>query len=109
ETRQVKAFTSKELRPRQKTVEESIRHEGDRRVILIHDAVGNIGKSIFSEYLESCVLASKNKRAFLVDLPRATPRTHAGEFPSGLGGVANGLAHDKRYPFKMVRFDKLQT
>lgn len=126
-TRQLKAFLEAPLRPWQVAVEAMVQKTDDREVILIHDGVGGIGKSIFCEYLEHKGLAFEvppfskmedlmavtqaacDRSAFLIDMPRSIPKANLEEFYAGIETIKNGVAYDKRYQFKKGRFDRPQA
>ena len=55
------------------------------------------------------VLASRNKTAFIVDMPRSMPQREMVEFFAGVGSIKNGRAYDKRYNYKARRFDRPQV
>jgi hypothetical protein len=94
---------------------------------LIHDTIGNSGKSIMSEYLEYNSLAFeippltgmedimqfcmgfKSQKVYLVDMPRAMKKDKLAGFYSGLESLKNGYIYDKRYAAKRRRFDRPQV
>lgn len=96
----------------------------DRAIDLIYDNVGNIGKSIFSEYCEYNDLAEEvppyrlmddifqwvcsraTKKAYIFDMPRGMKKDKLGDFYSGIEVIKNGVAYDKRYNAKKIRFDR---
>ena len=126
-TRQLQDFMSRELYQWQRVVEMLVKEIDDRRIILLHDAVGNIGKSIFTEYLEykglaieippfmtlqdlmAAVEAARDKKAFVIDMPRSMPQHLMAEFFAGIESIKNGLSYDKRYHMKKSRFDRPQV
>ena len=126
-TRQLQTFLSHELRPWQSQIKDIVQQLDDRKITFVYDDVGNSGKSIFSEYLEyhgwaeeippfqkledlmAAVLALKNKKAFLCDMPRSLPKHKLGEFYAGMESIQNGVAYDKRYHLRRVRFDRPQV
>jgi hypothetical protein len=95
-----------------------------RKIDLIFDPVGNIGKSIFSEYLEYCGIAEEIpafrlmddifqwvasrpiKKCYIVDMPRGMKKDKLGDFYSGIEVIKNGVAFDKRYGATKIRFDR---
>lgn len=126
-TRQLKEFLTKDFYPWQTTVYEWCKEQDDRSIKLVYDRKGNLGKSIFAEYLEyhqmayeippfrlledimACVLSVKANKAYIIDMPRALKKDKLAEFYSGLECLKNGIAFDKRYSFKKRRFDRPQV
>lgn len=124
DTQQLKIFKSFELRPYQKSILDLTYEFNLRTIYLIFDPIGNIGKSLFSEYLESLgdteevppfrlmedifqwVCSRPIKKNYIVDLPRGMKKDKLGEFYSGLEVIKNGVAYDKRYNAKKIRFDR---
>lgn len=47
--------------------------------------------------------------AYIIDMPRGMKKDKLGEFYSGLEALKNGVAYDKRYKFRKVRFDRPQV
>lgn len=123
-TKQMKIFNSFELRPYQSQLKEMAQHFDMRKIDLIFDPNGNIGKSLFSEYLEYCGLAEEIppfrlmddifqwvctrpiKPCYIVDMPRGMKKDKLGDFYSGIEIIKNGVAYDKRYNAKKIRFDR---
>lgn len=126
-TRQLRTMHGHGFRPWQTFMESKLQQVDDRKIYLIHDRVGNTGKSIFAEHLEykgiatevppfakledmmACVLAARNKRAFIIDMPRGLARNNHAELFAGIETLKNGLAYDRRYKFKKQRFDRPQV
>jgi len=123
-TTQMKIFNKLELRPYQSQLKEMAQHFDMRKIDLIFDPNGNIGKSLFSEYLEYCGLAEEIppfrlmddifqwvctrpiKPCYIVDMPRGMKKDKLGDFYSGIEIIKNGVAYDKRYNAKKIRFDR---
>lgn len=96
----------------------------DRAIDLVYDPHGCIGKSIFSEYLESLGVAEEIppfrmmddifqwvasrpiKKCYIVDMPRGMKKDKLGDFYSGIEVIKNGVAFDKRYKAHKIRFDR---
>ena len=97
----------------------------DLRVInLIYDQVGCCGKSLFSEHMESVGLAEEVppfrlmddifqwvasrpiKPCYIIDMPRGMKKDKLGDFYAGIEIIKNGVAYDKRYNAKKIRFDR---
>lgn len=123
-TTQMKIFNSFTLRPYQSTLKEMCLTFDMRKIDLIYDPNGNIGKSLFSEYLEYNNLAEEIppfrlmddifqwvcsrpvKKCYIVDMPRGMKKDKLGDFYSGIEIIKNGVAYDKRYNAKKIRFDR---
>lgn len=126
-TRQLVAFQEKEKYPWQKQIEQWCEELDDRSIKLIHDTVGNSGKSIMSEYLEyhkkafeipplkdmedimQFCMSFKSQKVYLIDMPRAMKKDKLAGFYSGLESLKNGYVYDKRYAAKRRRFDRPQV
>eukprot|EP00996_Jenningsia_fusiforme_P004000 NODE_479_length_2199_cov_29.733023_g441_i0.p1 GENE.NODE_479_length_2199_cov_29.733023_g441_i0~~NODE_479_length_2199_cov_29.733023_g441_i0.p1 ORF type:complete len:281 (+),score=49.03 NODE_479_length_2199_cov_29.733023_g441_i0:712-1554(+) len=123
-TRQLANFNANPKRAYQVALEEIARTYDERSIHFVYDPVGNIGKSIFAEYLEynkiayeippfndmmdimACVMSIKTHKCYLVDMPRALKKDKLAQFFSGIECLKNGIAFDKRYSFKKRRFDR---
>lgn len=126
-TRQLTAFNGLDFYPWQQAVYDMVLQTDDRSIKLIYDPIGNVGKSIFCEYLEyhqlayeippfrqmedlmQCCMSIKTQKAYIVDMPRGMKKDKLGEFYSGLECIKNGVCYDKRYSFKKRRFDRPQV
>lgn len=124
ETTQLKIFKGFALRPYQETILEEIKKFDMRSIDLIYDTVGNVGKSIFSEYCEYLNLVEEvppfrlmedifqwvygmpKKKAYFIDMPRGMKKDKLGEFYAGIEVIKNGVAYDKRNYAKKCRFDR---
>lgn len=125
-TRQLTTFLKHEMYPWQKDCLKIVETEEDRNITLIRCPHGNNGKSIFAEFLEylqqayeipamrsmedimQCVCSIGKQKCFVIDMPRGMKKTKLGEFYSGIEMLKNGVAYDKRYHFKKIRFDRPQ-
>lgn len=125
-TRQLRNFLEFDPYPWQIQVEAICKNLDDRKITLILDPVGNIGKSIFCEFLEyygfayeippfrlmedlmQCVMGVETSPCYIIDMPRAMKKDKLGEFYAGVECIKNGVAYDKRYAFKKKRFDRPQ-
>jgi len=123
-TRQLTNFIENEMYQWQKEIFQMCRVYDGRKIDLIYDPNGNIGKSIMSEYLEYEGLAEEIppfrlmddifqwvatrpiKKSYIVDMPRGMKKDKLGDFYSGLEVIKNGVAYDKRYTAKKIRFDR---
>ena len=112
------------LYPWQDSVVDYLKTWEDRKILCIVQPAGDCGKSGFAEYCEyhglaeeippmndmqdimQCVMAIKNKKAFIIDMPKAMKKDKLGPFFAGLECLKNGMAYDKRYTFKKMRFDR---
>lgn len=123
-TAQMNIFNKLTLRPYQSDLKEMATTFDMRKIDLIYDPNGNIGKSLFSEYLEYNGLAEEIppfrlmddifqwvcsrpiKKCYIVDMPRGMKKDKLGDFYSGIEIIKNGVAYDKRYNAKKIRFDR---
>lgn len=114
----------KVLYPWQNSIVEYLKAWEDRKILCIVQPAGDVGKSGFAEYLEyhdlaeemppmndmqdimAAVMSIKNKKAFVIDMPKAMKKDRLGPFFAGLECLKNGMAYDKRYAFKKMRFDR---
>lgn len=124
ETTQLKIFQTFELRPYQRKLLEFARTFDMRKIDIIYDPVGNLGKSLFVEYMEYEGLAEEIppyrlmddifqwvctrpiKPCYVVDMPRGMKKDKLGDFYSGLEVLKNGVAYDKRYNATKIRFNR---
>ena len=97
-----------------------------RSINLIYDQRGHCGKSLFCEYLEYMNVAEEippfrlmddifqwvysvaGKQAYIFDMPRGMKKDKLGDFYSGIEVIKNGVAYDKRYTAKKIRFGRPQ-
>jgi len=123
-TKQLKEFAVMDYRPYQETLVKMATKFDMRKIDLIYDPNGNIGKSLFSEHLEYLELAEEIppfrmmddifqwvasrpiKGCYLVDMPRGMKKDRLGDFYSGIEIIKNGVAYDKRYKAHKIRFDR---
>jgi len=126
-TRQLQEFMRKEWHPWQHSCLAFCEEHDDRAIKIIYDRKGDSGKSVFVEYLEyhnkayeippfrlledimAVVMAVKVRNAYCIDMPRALKKDKLAEFYSGLECLKNGVAFDKRYSFKKMRFSRPQV
>lgn len=124
ETKQLKLFKSYKLRNYQEMILNFSQIFDMRTIDLIYDPIGNIGKSMFSEYMESLGLVEEippyrlmddifqwvctrpKKPAYFLDLPRGMKKDKLGDLYAGIEIIKNGVCFDKRYSAKKVRFDR---
>lgn len=123
-TKQMDLFNSWGLLPWQNQLKNEVDSFCLRSIDLVYDPKGNSGKSLFSEHMEYCgkseevppfrlmedifawVASRPIKKTYIVDMPRGMKKDKLGEFYSGLEVIKNGVAYDKRYNAKKVRFDR---
>ena len=123
-TKQLELFKGWELRPYQQAIVDECSKFDLRKINLIWDTTGNCGKSLLSEYLEyeglseeippfrmmddifQWVCSRPKKRSYIVDMPRGMKKDRLGDFYSGIEVIKNGVAYDKRYTAKKIRFDR---
>lgn len=114
-TPQVINFLKHDMYPWQNTIMDYATQYNEREIALIYDHVGDIGKSVFQEYLVSTKKAmpippyrnmddilqfafcQPNFPCYMIDMPRGMKKDKLGEFYSGLETLKNGFVHDKRY------------
>lgn len=112
-TRQLREFLSFEKRPWQKKMDQLVAQEGDRSII-IYDRIGNIGKSIYVEYLEYQGLACQvpafrflrdlmkfclsfdAQKCYIIDMPVAMKKAKLDDLYTGLETLKDGFLWDKR-------------
>jgi hypothetical protein len=124
ETKQLQLFKGYTLRPYQQSIIDKSSDFCMRTIDLIYDTTGNCGKSMLSEYMEYLGLAEEIppfrlmddifqwvctrpiKKSYIVDMPRGMKKDRLGDFYSGIEVIKNGVAYDKRYNAKKIRFDR---
>lgn len=124
ETKQLKIFNGLQMYPYQEKLMQKATEFCMRTIDLVYDPNGNIGKSIFSEYLENMgiceeippyrlmddifawVCSRPIKKCYIIDMPRGMKKDKLGDFYSGIEVIKNGVAYDKRYTAKKIRFDR---
>ncbi|MDC0525367.1 hypothetical protein OAO87_00115 [bacterium] len=125
-TRQLQRFMEHEFYPWQDTCYKLVQEEDDRWIHLIFDEVGNVGKSVFLEFLEYQGLAFEMpplrhmedimefahsfpvQKAYIIDMPRGMKKDKLADFYAGLESIKNGVTYDKRYVGKKRRMDRPQ-
>lgn len=124
ETKQLLIFNSFTQRPWQAKILGMSQVFDMRSIDIVYDQIGNIGKSLFGEHMESLGLAEEippfrlmddifqwvygrpKRKAYFVDMPRGMKKDKLGDFYSGIEIIKNGVAYDKRYTAKKIRFDR---
>lgn len=111
------------LRPWQKQIQDDCGKWNVRKINLIYDPVGNIGKSTFVGLLGSQGLAQQlpvindyrdllaiccdmpTANMYLIDMPRAIKKDKLGGLYSGIESIKSGFAFDTRYRYREKYFD----
>ena len=123
--RRLAEFNKYELYPYQQSLKEISQIYNDRKIDLIYDQKGNIGKSMFAEFMRYNKLAVKIppfrlmedlmgfissqrliSKCYIIDMPRGLKKDKMGDFYSGVEELKNGCAFDKRYKGQMLTFDR---
>lgn len=125
-TKQLKEFLTHDLYPYQRYIFETSQKFDMRSIHIVYDSVGSMGKSIFGEFMEFYDLAEEIppfrmmddifqwvctrpiRPSYFVDMPRGMKKDRLGDFYSGIEIIKNGVAYDKRYSGKKIRFDRPQ-
>ena len=125
-TRQLQRFMEHEFYSWQATCWKLVQEEDDRWIHLFIDEVGNVGKSVFLEFLEYQGLAFEMpplrhledimefahsfppQKAYIIDMPRGMKKDKLADFYAGLETMKNGVTYDKRYVGKKRRMDRPQ-
>lgn len=123
-TKQLTEFLKFELRPYQQHIKCECDKWDDRRIDIIYDSLGNCGKSLLSEWLEyegiaeevppyrsmedimGWVCTRPIKKVYIFDMPRGMKKDKLADFYAGIECIKNGIAYDKRYSAKKIRFDR---
>lgn len=123
-TKQLQIFNTFEMYDWQKKLEKKSQEFCMRTIDLIYDIDGNTGKSIFSEYMEyngfaeeippfrlmddifQWVCSFEIKNCYIIDMPRGMKKDKLADFYSGIEVIKNGVAYDKRYKGRKIRFDR---
>jgi len=114
----------KNLRPWQNSIVSLAKIYDPRKIDIVVEIRGNVGKSTLIDHMEyNCkakllpmCLTYKDMMQFvcsvgeapiyLIDLPRAIPKKHMPEFFGGIETLKDGRAFDTRYSGKMLRMKK---
>lgn len=123
-TTQLERFMSFPFRPYQQQIHDLVQVYEERYIHLIYDNVGNVGKSVFLEFLEYQGLAFEMpplrhmedimefahsfppKPCYIIDMPRGMKKDKLADFYSGLESIKNGVTYDKRYTGKKRRMNR---
>lgn len=116
----------KELYPWQKSLEQELSFYHPRRVDVLYNNGGNIGKSLFSKYMlinhnavemppfndfkdliqcACCAFNDKEPNIVLIDMPRAINKEKLYGLYSAIERIKDGKAYDTRYHFKTALID----
>lgn len=97
-----------------------------RTINLIYDEHGDMGKSLFLEYLEYLKIAKQippldniqdicamvmeypNEDAYIMDLPRGISKKDMSNMITGIECIKNGYVFDKRYGYRELRMGRPQ-
>lgn len=119
--RQIRHVTA--LREWQNSVVEICQVWNDRAIDIIHDPVGNNGKSVLCQYMYAkrmgfpmppvndfkdimrIAMDMKKYPVYFIDMPRAMKKEKLSAFYSGIEYLKQGYAYDDRYKFKFEHFD----
>lgn len=120
--RKLQSFFANDAYQWQKQLVKMIKGEPDSRtVVCIIDPVGCNGKSTICDYLEykdlaKCLVPMNNmedlmqavfnvgeQRAYLIDMPKSTPKDKLGGLYAGIEKIKDGFAYDKRYNYRELR------
>jgi len=123
-TQQQKIFNEIGLTPWMEELKDQVSTFHMRAIDLVYDEMGNNGKSLFSEHLEYIGIAEEIppfrlmddifqwvasrpiKPVYIIDMPRGMKKDRLGDLYSGIEVIKNGVAYDKRYTAKKIRFDR---
>jgi len=126
-TKQLETYYLLQEKPWMKTVKSMMKVYDERHIDMIIQEIGNKAKTVFVEALEfeECafqvppcrllqeimefVLASRKQRAwkaYCIDLPKALKKDKMSDFFAGIECLKNGMAYDRRYSAKRIRFDR---
>lgn len=123
-TVQLEMFNKWELRPYQVAIKEQCNIFNMRVIDIIFDPIGNMGKSLFAEYMEyeglveeippyrlmddifQWVFGRPKKKAYFLDMPRGMKKDKLADLYSGIEIIKNGVCYDKRYTAKKIRFNR---
>lgn len=112
-----------ELRPWQAALLKKLETRTPRTINVLIDAAGGIGKTTFAlwcevqkkasiippmnsmEDLMQCVMDMPKASAYIIDMPRALPKSSLHGLWAAIEQIKNGFAYDKRYHFKKEIFD----
>lgn len=123
-TTQLKLFLKWDLREYQTFIIEQCKLFEMRKIDIFYDTTGNLGKSLFCEYLQfnnlakmippfllmedimNCVYDMKTYPAYTIDMPRGLKGAKLANFYSGIECLKNGFCYDKRNHYKEKFFNR---
>lgn len=124
-TRQLRDFMEKPMYPWQKDVKEFAETYDERIIHFIYDPHYNSGKSVFTEYLEYCMIAEEipstmalgedvmqfvmsqhTSQCYIFDMPAAMKKQNVNQLYTAFEMLKNGFLYDKRYSGKKRRIDR---
>lgn len=125
-TRQLQKFMEYSFYGWQELAYGLLQQEDDRWIHLWLDPSGNMGKSIFVEFVEyqgvgfemppmrhmedimQFAHSFPPQKAYIIDMPRGMKKDKLADFYAGLETIKNGVTYDKRYVGKKRRMDRPQ-
>lgn len=123
-THQLDLFSKWELRGYQRDLYNMSTQFDMRQIDLIWDTTGNMGKSLFCEWMEFQGIAEEVppyrmmddifqwvctrpvKKCYIFDMPRGMKKDKLADLYSGIEVIKNGVAYDKRYKAEKIRFSR---
>lgn len=123
-TKQLERFVECKLYKYQEQLIAMATQFDERKIDLLYDRYGNIGKSMLSEYMEyqgiseeippfrmmddifQWVCSRPIKSSYIIDMPRGMKKDKLADLYSGIEVIKNGVAYDKRYTAKKIRFNR---
>jgi len=121
-TRQLKGI--KKLKPFQKSIIEMSQIPDDRRIDVIINHKGNLGKTLLAEYMEyhdygslipfcndykdilRMVYCMPNSKSYMIDMPRCSKKDKLFQMFGAVETIKQGYTYDDRYSFKKRWFDR---
>lgn len=114
------------LKAWQQTIVDSAKIFDDRRINILIDEFGNIGKSVvrtyigvhkigrpippFNDYkdINRCVMDCVKMPLYIIDIPKAIKKSYLSQLYAGIESVKDGYVFDDRYNFRDEYFDPPQ-
>ena len=122
--RTVDKMESNGLFPWQQTIIDDVEHYDDRKIHIVIDRAGNIGKSALCKYLYmkkdavivpplmdekdlmQYVMSFEPSKLYVIDMPRAMKKSKLNRLYSGIENLKNGMMYDLRYHGKFRYIDE---
>lgn len=120
---QIKESIKNGFRPFQQTIIDSFKKPDFRKINIVVNTSGNIGKSIVCNYLSATkkamripfvndykdimrmVMCMPKVGGYLIDMPKAINKEKLYQLYAGIETIKDGYAYDDRYTFKYEHFD----